>query len=250
VVLEIRGLTKHFLGVPALQDVSFTVERGEIAGLIGPNGSGKTTLFDCVTGFLTPDRGKMFYEGRDITSLTPHAIARLGLSRIFQQVRTFPRLTVMENLRAAGQAHQGIRITGGLLPTKRIRRLDQALDERAMELLSALGIPGVAGLLAGTLSYGQQKLLEIAMALMPRPSLLLLDEPVAGVNPTLIETIKGYLKQLNEEGITFLIIEHNLEVVMDLCCRVFVLDSGELIAHGPPAVVQEDERVLEAYFGR
>jgi len=249
-VLEIRGLTKHFLGVPALQDVSFTVERGEIAGLIGPNGSGKTTLFDCVTGFLTPDRGKMFYEGRDITSLTPHAIARLGLSRIFQQVRTFPRLTVMENLRAAGQAHQGLRITGGLLPTKRIRRLDQALDERAMELLSALGIPGVAGLLAGILSYGQQKLLEIAMALMPRPSLLLLDEPVAGVNPTLIETIKGYLKQLNKEGITFLIIEHNLEVVMDLCCRVFVLHSGELIAHGPPAVVQEDERVLEAYFGR
>ena len=249
-MLEIRGLTKHFLGVPALQDVSFTVERGEIAGLIGPNGSGKTTLFDCVTGFLTPDRGKMFYEGRDITSLTPHAIARLGLSRIFQQVRTFPRLTVMENLRAAGQAHQGLRITGGLLPTKRIRRLDQALDERAMELLSALGIPGVAGLLAGILSYGQQKLLEIAMALMPRPSLLLLDEPVAGVNPTLIETIKGYLKQLNKEGITFLIIEHNLEVVMDLCCRVFVLHSGELIAHGPPAVVQEDERVLEAYFGR
>ena len=128
--------------------------------------------------------------------------------------------------------------------------MDRALDERAAELLAALGIPGLAGLTAGTLSYGQQKLLEIAMALMPRPNLLLLDEPVAGVNPTLIESIKGHLRNLNDAGTTFLIIEHNLEVVMDLCHRVFVLDSGELIAAGPPCVVQEDERVLEAYFGR
>jgi len=249
-MLEIRGLTKHFLGVPALHDVSFTVERGEIAGLIGPNGSGKTTLFDCVTGFLAPDGGKVFYMDRDITSLAPHRIARLGLTRIFQQIRTFPRLTVIENMRAAGQQHQGLSLTGGLFPTKRIRDLNRALDERAGELLEVLGIPGVGGLAAGTLSYGQQKLLEIAMALMPRPALVLLDEPVAGVNPTLIESIKGYLKRLNKIGTTFLIIEHNLQVVMDLCHHVFVMDSGELIAHGPPSVVQEDERVLEAYFGK
>jgi ABC-type branched-subunit amino acid transport system ATPase component len=249
-VLEIRGLTKHFLGVPALKDVSFTVKRGEIAGLIGPNGSGKTTLFDCVTGFLAPDRGAVFYREREITSTAPHAIARLGLARIFQQVRTFPRLTVMENLRAAGQQHQGLRLTSGFIPWKRIRDLDRALDERALDTLSALGIPQVAAFPAGTLSYGQQKLLEIAMALMSHPDLLLLDEPVAGVNPTLIETIKEYLKQLNREGTTFLIIEHNLQVVMDLCHRVFVLDSGELIAQGPAAAVQQDERVLEAYFGR
>jgi ABC-type branched-subunit amino acid transport system ATPase component len=249
-MLEILGLTKHFLGVPALHDVSFTVERGEIAGLIGPNGSGKTTLFDCVTGFLAPDDGQVVLLDQDITSLAPHRIARLGLTRIFQQIRTFPRLTVMENMRAAGQQHQGLRLTGGLFPTKRMRDLDRALDDQAGELLQILGIPGTAGLTAGTLSYGQQKLLEIAMALMPKPSLVLLDEPVAGVNPTLIESIKGYLKKLNEMGTTFLIIEHNLQVVMDLCHRVFVLDSGELIAQGPPSVVQENEQVLEAYFGR
>jgi ABC-type branched-subunit amino acid transport system ATPase component len=249
-MLEIRSLTKHFLGVPALHDVSFTVERGEIAGLIGPNGSGKTTLFDCVTGFLGSDRGKVVFRDQDITSLAPHRIARLGLTRIFQQIRTFPRLSVMENMRAAGQQHQGLHLTGGLFPTKRIRDLDRALDDQAGDLLQILGLPGAAGLAAGTLSYGQQKLLEIAMALMPKPSLVLLDEPVAGVNPTLIESIKGYLKRLNERGTTFLIIEHNLQVVMDLCHRVFVLDSGELIAQGPPSVVQENEQVLEAYFGK
>jgi ABC-type branched-subunit amino acid transport system ATPase component len=249
-MLEIRGLSKHFLGVPALHDVSFTVERGEIAGLIGPNGSGKTTLFDCVTGFLTPDDGQVVFMDQDITSLAPHRIARSGLTRIFQQIRTFPRLTVMENMRAAGQQHQGLHLTAGLFSTRKIRDLDRALDNQAIELLQILGIPGVAGLAAGTLSYGQQKLLEIAMALMPRPSLVLLDEPVAGVNPTLIESIKGYLKRLNELGTTFLIIEHNLQVVMDLCHRVIVLDSGELIAQGPPSVVQENEQVLEAYFGK
>ena len=187
---------------------------------------------------------------RDITFLAPHRIARLGLTRIFQQVRTFPRLTVMENLRAAGQQHQGLTLTGGLLRTKRLRDLDRAVDERARELLDVVQLASTAELPAGTLSYGQQKLLEIAMALMPRPELILLDEPVAGVNPTLIEMIKAYLKRLNGMGTTFLIIEHNLEVVMDLCDRVFVLDSGELIAQGPPSVVQEDERVLEAYFGK
>jgi branched-chain amino acid transport system ATP-binding protein len=249
-MLDIRGLTKHFLGVPALQSVSFSVHRGEIAGLIGPNGSGKTTLFDCVTGFLAPDEGQVVFMDRDITSLAPHRIARLGLTRIFQQIRSFPRLTVMENMRAAGQQHQGVGLIGGLFPTERIRDLDRALDDQAGELLGILGIPGVAGLAAGTLSYGQQKLLEIAMALMPKPVLVLLDEPVAGVNPTLIESIKGYLKRLNESGTTFLIIEHNLQVVMDLCHRVFVLDSGELIAQGPPSVVQENEQVLEAYFGK
>ena len=249
-MLEIQRLTKHFLGVPALHDVSFTVEPGEIAGLIGPNGSGKTTLFDCVTGFLASDGGRVLFRDQDITSLAPHRIARLGLTRIFQQIRTFPRLTVMENMRAAGQQHQGLPLMSGLFPTKRIRDLDRALDQKAGELLQILGIPGAAGLAAGTLSYGQQKLLEIAMALMPKPSLVLLDEPVAGVNPTLIESIKGYLKRLNELGTTFLIIEHNLQVVMDLCHRVFVLDSGELIAQGPPSVVQENEQVLEAYFGK
>ena len=144
-MLEIRGLTKHFLGVPALKDVSFTVERGEIAGLIGPNGSGKTTLFDCVTGFLAPDRGAVFYREREITSTAPHAIARLGLARIFQQVRTFPRLTVIENLRAAGQQHQGLRLTSGFIPWKRIRDLDRALDTRALEILMPIeNWPGVA----------------------------------------------------------------------------------------------------------
>ncbi len=249
-MLEIRALTKRFLGVPALEDVSFAVEKGEMVGLIGPNGSGKTTLFDCVTGFLCPDAGSVVFGGRDITRLPPHLVSRLGLSRSFQQVRVFPRLTALENLRAAGQQHQGVHLRHGLLPTRRSRRLDRELDERALELLAAMGISSVADAPAGTLSYGQQKLLEICMALMSRPAMLLLDEPVAGVNPTLIQAIKGYIRGLNAAGMTFLIIEHNLEVVMDLCHRVIVLDSGELIAQGPPETVQADERVLSAYFGR
>ncbi|MGQ9653972.1 MAG: ABC transporter ATP-binding protein [Thermodesulfobacteriota bacterium] len=249
-MLEIRALTKRFLGVPALEDVSFTVEKGDMVGLIGPNGSGKTTLFDCVTGFLCPDAGSVMFRGRDITRLSPHLVSRMGLSRSFQQVRVFPRLTALENLRAAGQQHQGVHLCVGLLPTRRSRRLDGELDERALELLTAMGISSVADAPAGTLSYGQQKLLEICMALMSRPAMLLLDEPVAGVNPTLIQHIKEYIRRLNAAGVTFLIIEHNLEVVMDLCHRVIVLDSGELIAHGPPEMVQADERVLSAYFGR
>ncbi len=249
-LLEVRGMTVRFLGVPALQDVSLAVGRGEIAGLIGPNGSGKTTLFDCVTGYLAPDAGEVRYRGEDITGLPAHAIARRGLRRIFQQARVFPALSALENLRAAGQEAQGATLATGVIPTARSRRLDRALDERARELLDALGIAGAAATPAGTLSYGQQKLLGIAMALMPRPDLVLLDEPVAGVNPTLIETLKGFLRALNAAGTTLLIVEHNLEVVMDLCRRVFVLDSGELIAAGPPASVQADERVLAAYFGR
>lgn len=249
-MLEIRALTKRFLGVPALEDVSFTVEKGDMVGLIGPNGSGKTTLFDCVTGFLCPDAGSVMFRGRDITRLSPHLVSRMGLSRSFQQVRVFPRLTALENLRAAGQQHQGVHLCVGLLPTGRSRRLDGELDERGLELLTAMGISSVADAPAGTLSYGQQKLLEICMALMSRPAMLLLDEPVAGVNPTLIQDIKEYIRRLNAAGVTFLIIEHNLEVVMDLCHRVIVLDSGELIAQGPPEMVQADERVLSAYFGR
>lgn len=249
-MLEVRGLTKHFLGIPALRAVSLEVGRGEIAGLIGPNGSGKTTLFDCTAGFLRPDAGAVFFRGREITGRPPHAIAHLGLARIFQQARVFPALSALENLRAAGQQHQGAWLATGSLPTARARRLDRALDERAHELLATLGIPGVAGKRAGALSYGQQKLLGIGMALMARPALMLLDEPVAGVAPALIETIKDLLRALNAAGMAFLVIEHNLGVVMDLCHRVFVLDSGELIAQGPPAAVQEDQRVLAAYFGR
>jgi len=249
-VLEVRGITKRFLGVPALRDVSLAVHPGQIVGLIGPNGSGKTTLFDCVTGYLAADGGAVIFRGQEITGLSPHAIARRGLSRIFQQARTFPALTARENLRAAGQQHQGATLAAGLVPSPRSRRLDRALDDRAEELLATLEIPGVAATPAGTLSYGQQKLLGIAMALMPRPPMVLLDEPVAGVNPTLIESIKKVLRALNAGGTTFLVIEHNLEVVMDLCHNVFVLDSGELIAQGSPAAVQADERVLAAYFGR
>lgn len=249
-MLEIRGLNKRFLGVPALENVSFSVDRGEIVGLIGPNGSGKTTLFDCVTGFLSPDAGSVVFAGRDITGLPPHSVSRMGLARSFQQVRVFPRLTALENLRAAGQQHQGVHLWSGLLPTRRSRRLQRELDERGLELLAVMGISSVADLPASTLSYGQQKLLEICMALMSRPSMLLLDEPVAGVNPTLIQAIKDYIRRLNAGGVTMLVIEHNLEVVMDVCHRVIVLDSGELIAQGPPEVVQTDERVLRAYFGK
>ena len=223
---------KHFGGVHAVNGVSLALERGRIYGLIGPNGSGKTTLFNCITGVERPDAGHVMLEGERIEGLKPWQIARRGVGRTFQVIRVFPELTALENL---------------LVVTTGPREAAQA---RARELLAFVKLEGLAGEYAGHLSYGQQKLVEFVRMLMRDPSLILLDEPAAGVNRMLLNYLLDAVRRLRDQGKTVLLVEHDMKVVMGLCETVFVLDHGEKIAEGSPGVIQGDERVIEAYFGR
>ena len=243
-LLEIRDLTKQFFRLSALTRVSLSVEPGELLGLIGPNGSGKTTLFNCVTGVLRPSGGQVRFDGQDITGLAADGVARRGISRTFQLIQVFPEMTVLENMLMAAQERTGT-LFGRLL-----RRDETEETARARQLLEYLGIAALQDNLASNLSYGQQKLLDFGMALMPAPRLILLDEPLAGVNPTMIKSLVGHILDLNARGHTFVVIEHNMEVVMSLCRRIVVLSQGERIAEGTPAEVADDPQVLDAYFGR
>jgi len=249
-LLEIRGLVKRFLGVTAVDGVDLSLERGELVALIGPNGSGKTTLFNCITGLQPIDEGRVHFGAHDVTGASPHRIARLGIARTFQVVSVFPRLTVLENLLVGLQQHQEDALVARLLRTRRIRRLEARALTRAREVLEWVALTSYADAPAGTLSYGQRKLLAFAAALMPEPELILLDEPAAAVNPTMINEMKRRIVALNRGGATVLLVEHNMDVVMDVSQRIVVLDHGQKIAEGPPEEIRRDARVIEAYFGR
>jgi len=248
-MLELRDLTKSFAGIRAVEQVSLTVEEGDFVSIIGPNGSGKTTVFNCITGFLRPDAGLVTFQSRDITRLAPYDIARLGLVRTFQSVRLFSKLSALDNLLVAIQQHQKESAMGRYLRSATVSRHEAYARNRAMALLSRIHLEEHADKLAGELSYGQRKLLSIAAAIMPQPRLVLLDEPTAAVNPTAIVGIRDLLRELNAEGQTFLLIEHNMEFVMALSRRVVVLDAGREVAQGSPEQVRSDARVLAAYLG-
>jgi ABC-type branched-subunit amino acid transport system ATPase component len=249
-LFEARGITKRFLGVTAVDAVDLTVEAGELVSLIGPNGSGKTTLFNCVTGYLAPDAGRVLFRGHDVSGVAAHRIARLGLGRTFQLVSVFPRLSALENLLTFLQQHQEESVVARLVRTPRVRRFEAAAIDRARTLLESVGLAARANAPAGSLSYGQRKLLAFAAALMPDPDLLLLDEPAAAVNPTMIQQMKEQIRALHRQGKAVLLVEHNMDVVMDISQRVVVLDHGQKIAEGPPEAVRRDAKVVEAYFGR
>jgi ABC-type branched-subunit amino acid transport system ATPase component len=236
-LLEVRGVTKSFGGLQALADCSFEVEEGSIAGLIGPNGSGKTTLFDILTGYQRADAGSVRLGGREITGVAAGRVCRLGIGRTFQLTRVFGRLTLLENLQV------------GRAGVAKDRRADLYSQARRLELLDFVGLAELAHVQAGTLSYGQRKLVELAMVLAQDPRVVLLDEPAGGINPLLIAQLDARIRELNRDGVTFLVVEHNMEFVMGLCDVVSVMERGTVIAHGEPEQVRRDPRVLDAYLG-
>ena len=242
-LLEGHNVTKRFGGLVAVNNVDFVVRQGEMVGLIGPNGSGKTTLFDCLSRVQSIDEGRVVFQGTDITSKKPHQVAHLGMARTFQVIRVYRKLTVLENLLVSRQWR-------GESLFAQLGRADRAQDDRARELIEFVALGHLVDAQAGTLSGGQRRLLEIGMALMPDPDLILLDEAASGVNPTLVETIKDRIRVLNQEhGKTFLLVEHDMRFISDLCSRVYVLNYGELLVEGTPAEVMANEAVIEAYFG-
>jgi ABC-type branched-subunit amino acid transport system ATPase component len=242
-MLEVNGVTKAFGGVIANDNITLNVPKGGITGLIGPNGSGKTTLFNSIVGFHPIDNGFVTFEGRDISRLRVPDIARMGLLRTFQQTRTYGKMSCMDNMEiSVPHTHEGLRTMFSKYP--------QAVTGRAEELLDFVGLYAKRHLRAGELSFGQQKLLELAMALMNQPKLLLLDEPTAGVNPVLINSLIDRLKRINSEiGITLFVIEHNMRVIMDLAEHIYCLAHGRLLAEGPPDAIRTDQRVIDAYLG-
>jgi neutral amino acid transport system ATP-binding protein len=245
-LLRTDGVMKAYGGVHALNGATISVGEGTVAGLIGPNGSGKTTLFNVITGYERPDAGQVYYGDLTITNYAPDKVFAAGIGRTFQLTRIFPRLTVIENMLIAAQGRDK--------PKNLLARFGRDAwthhRRHAMDLLEFVGIERHANLLAGSLSYGQRKLLELAYVLVADPAVLLLDEPAGGVNPTLVNHIADRIRQLNaEQGKTFLIVEHNMEFVMGLCSTITVLESGAAVASGPPEKIKTDKRVLDAYLG-
>lgn len=248
-LLSANELSKSFGGIKAVNNAKISVNRGSITGLIGPNGAGKTTLFNLLSNFIRPDRGEIIFDGKQIHHLQSHQIAQQGCIRTFQVARVLSKLSVLENMLLATQQQTGENFFRVWFQQKQVRQEERENKERAMAILESVGLIEKAHDYAGALSGGQRKLMEMARTLMTNPKLILLDEPAAGVNPTLIERICKHILTWNQQGISFLIIEHNMDVIMSLCHHVWVLAEGTNLADGTPQEIQNNPQVLEAYLG-
>lgn len=251
VVLRVEGLEKRFGGITAVDGASFEVERGTMTGLIGPNGAGKSTTFNLITGTHTPDGGRVYFDDGDITGLEPHEVVHQGLARTFQIPRELSEMTVLENLMLAPLDQRGEALYRAVTPGLRAGVIDDEYDvlERSWDMLEFFDIDHLATEFAGNLSGGQRKLLELARVLMTDPKMVLLDEPFAGVNPTLEQKLLEHVHELREEGYTFLIVEHDMDLIMNNCERVLVMHQGDILADGTPADIKANEQVVEAYLG-
>lgn len=241
-VLQGEGVTKSFGGLVAVDDVDFAIEAGEVVGLIGPNGAGKSTLFNCITGHMEPDRGTISFDGEDITAEPEHRIAQRGIIRLFQETRIYGGMTLYKNLLVSVDHSEES-------TPDMFRGYPESVHQRAERLLREIDLLGKRDEKADDLSFGQQKLLEFAMTLMAEPDVLLLDEPASGINPTMIQTVLDYLDRITSERVlTLFVIEHNMDVIMDISERLYVMDSGAVLAEGAPAEIQQSEEVKRAYF--
>lgn len=248
-ILKIQNLSKYFSGLKAVDDISFSVEEGQIVSIIGPNGAGKTTLFNMISGIYAPTAGKRFYYGEDITKLKDYQIAQKGITRTFQNIRLFSNLTVMENIMIGLHINVKESILDNLLKTRRCRQEERNCYDAAMKMLTDIGLADKAFELAKNLSYGEQRRVEITRALALNPKLLLLDEPTAGMNNAEAMDLVSFIKKINDSGVTIVLIEHNMRVVMGISDQIIVLDYGVQIAQGTPESVQQNERVIKAYLG-
>ena len=248
-MITVKNLSKHFGGIKAVDGVDLHIDRGSITGLVGPNGAGKTTMFNLIAGLYQPTEGEIILDGEDVTELTSHQLFHKGLLRTFQIAHEFPTLSVLENLMMVPADQLGENLMNTWLKRKQIREEEKALQAKAEEVVDFLSISHLKNERAGNLSGGQKKLLELGRSLMKNPDLLLLDEPLAGVNPKLAEDLLEKIKNLSDQGITILMVEHNIEAVMKISERVVVLAEGKVIAEGTPQTVRSNDKVIEAYLG-
>jgi branched-chain amino acid transport system ATP-binding protein len=248
-LLDIRGVSKRFGGLQAISDVSFSIRKGTIKALIGPNGAGKTTLFNLISGFLRPDSGRVMFEEKPIQDLRPHQVAGRGLARTFQHIKLFSKMTALENVMIGRHSHSRAGFISGILNLPRTRREESHIREKSLEIMEFLGIAGLAGLEATSLSYGQQRAVELARALACEPKLLLLDEPAAGLNMRETAETARLIARIKDTGVTVLIVEHDMSLVMNISDEIIVLSYGQKIADDTPLAIQKNAEVISVYLG-